>query len=334
MSRRIICGGLGENDMTDQHKLVTIKGEGGLRAILSPVGAKLVALFVPTRDGAEVQVVIGSSAHPNDEGADASGGAICGRVANRIAGGVFELDGQRFELPINKAPNTLHGGPVGFSRREWTVAQADESRVEFRLLSANGDMGFPGNLDVVATYGFEEASLYLDMTAETDRPTPINLTNHVYLNLSGTGSALGHQVEIPASRYTPSDEMLIPTGEIADVTGTRFDFRRLRTIGGDYDINFCLDAGRGPLHLAARLVEPQTGRTMTLSTTEPGVQLYTATHFSEALISPFSKVVKNGGIALEPQTYPNAINEPGFPSSVLRPGERYSHRMEWAFSGF
>ncbi len=320
--------------MTDQHKLVTIKSESGLRAILSPVGAKLVALFIPTKDGGEVQVVIGSSAHPNDPGADASGGAICGRVANRIAGGVFELDGQQFKLPINKAPNTLHGGPVGFSRREWTVAQVDESRVEFRLLSANGDMGFPGDLEVVAAYGFEGASLYLDMTAVTDRPTIINLTNHVYLNLNGGGSALGHKLKIPASRYTPSDETLIPTGELADVAGTRFDFRRLRPIAEDYDVNFCLDAGRGPLHLAARLVEPETGRTMTLSTTEPGVQLYTATHFSEALISPYSKVVKNGGIALEPQTYPNAINEPGFPSSVLRPDETYAHRMEWVFSGF
>lgn len=321
--------------MADLHRdLVTIKGEGGLRAILSPVGAKLVALYVPTKGGGEVQVVIGSSAHPNDAGADASGGAICGRVANRIAGGVFELDGQRFELPINKAPNTLHGGPIGFSRREWTVAKVEESRVEFKLLSADGDMGFPGNLEVTAIYGFEGASLYLDMAATTDRATTINLTNHVYLNLSGAGSALGHQVEIPASHYTPSDETLIPTGELVDVAGTRFDFRHLRTIAEEYDINFCLDAGRGPLHLAARLVEPKTGRTMTLTTTEPGVQLYTATHFSEALISPFSKVVKNGGIALEPQTYPNAINEPSFPSSVLRPGERYSHRMEWAFSGF
>ena len=320
--------------MAGQHKLVTIRGESGLRAILSPVGAKLVALYVPTRDGGETQVVIGSSAHPDDAGADASGGAICGRVANRIAGGTFELDGQRFELPINKAPNTLHGGPIGFSRREWTVAKAEESLVEFRLLSADGDMGFPGTLDVRATYGFEGNSLYLDMTAETDRPTPINLTNHVYLNLRGAGSALGHQVEIPASHYTPVNEALIPTGEIADVTGTRFDFRRPRTVAEDYDINFCLDAGRSPSHLAARLVEPDTGRSMTLSTTEPGVQLYTATHFSEALISPFSKVVKNGGIALEPQTYPNAINEQAFPSSVVRPGGRYAHRIEWAFSGF
>lgn len=320
--------------MAGQHKLVTIRGESGLRAILSPVGAKLVALYLPTRDGGEIQVVIGSSAHPDDAGADASGGAICGRVANRIAGGVFELDGQRFELPINKVPNTLHGGPVGFSRREWTVAKAEESLVEFGLLSTDGGMGFPGTLDVRATYGFEGNSLYLDMTAETDRPTPINLTNHVYLNLRGAGSALAHQVEIPASHYTPVNEALIPTGEIADVTGTRFDFRRPRTVAEDYDINFCLDAGRGPSHLAARLIEPDTGRSMTLSTTEPGVQLYTATHFSEALISPFSKVVKHGGIALEPQTYPNAINEPAFPSSVVRPGGRYAHRIEWAFSGF
>lgn len=320
--------------MAGQHTLVTIRGESGLKAILSPVGAKLVALYVPTRDGGEVQVVIGSSAHPDDAGADASGGAICGRVANRIAGGVFELDGQRFELPINKAPNTLHGGPIGFSRREWALAKAEESLVEFRLLSADGDMGFPGTLDVRATYGIKGNSLYLDMTAETDRPTPINLTNHVYLNLSGAGSALGHQVEIPASHYTPVNEALIPTGEIADVTGTRFDFRRPRTVAEDYDINFCLDAGRGPSHLAARLVEPDTGRSMTLSTTESGVQLYTATHFSETLISPFSKVVKHGGIALEPQTYPNAINEPAFPSSVVRPGGRYAHRIEWAFSGF
>ena len=319
--------------MANQRDYVTIEGEGGFKAIFSPVGAKLIALYVPTADGGSVQVVIGSSGHPEDPGADNSGGAICGRFANRIAGGRFAIDGKAYALPINKAPNTLHGGAVGFSRRAWTPSQTPDG-VAFRLQSADGDMGFPGNLDVTARYGIRGATLYLDMLAVSDQPTPINLTNHVYLNLVGEGSALGHQLEIPASHYTPANDVLIPTGEIAPVAGTCFDFRRFRTIAGSYDINFCLDAGRGPLHLAARLVEPVTGRLLELTTTEPGVQLYTADHFSEALLAPFSKVIKNGGIALEPQTYPNAINEPAFPSALLRPGETYHHRMEWTFSGF
>lgn len=319
----------------DNHEdqYLTLEGDGGLKAVFSPVGAKLLALYVPTASGSPAQVVIGSSGHPDDIGADGSAGAICGRVANRIAGATFTLDGTPYELPANNGANTLHGGPVGFNRRQWAVAAAPD-QLRFTLNSADGDMGFPGNLDVTAVYGFDGATLWLEMTAVTDKPTPINLTNHAYFNLAGKGSALGHQLEIPASHYTPVDEAKIPLGPLADVAGTRFDFRRFRTIAGSYDHNFCLDAGRGALHLAARLVEPLTGRTLELATTEPGLQLYTADHFSEERLSPFSQVVKNGGIALEPQTYPNAVNEPSYPSSILRPGETYRHRIEWTFSGF
>lgn len=317
--------------LDDQY--LTLEGDGGFKAVFSPLGAKLLALYVPTSDGGAVQVAMASAGHPDDPGADSYAGAVCGRVANRIAGAAFTLEGVAYKLAANEGSKQLHGGPGGFSHRLWTAERKDGT-IRFALHSPDGDQGYPGTADVVAVYGFDGATLWLDMTAIADRTTVVNLTNHVYLNLAGGGSALGHQLEIPASRMTPVSDDLIPTGALDDVAGTRFDFRRFRTISGSYDHNFCLDAGRGASHLAARLVEPLTGRTMELETTEPAVQLYTGDHFSEGTIAPFSKVARNGGIALEPQTYPDAVNRPQFPSAVLKAGETYHHRIAWRFSGF
>ena len=317
----------------EQDSELVLEGASGLRAVFSAVGAKLLALYVPTTSGVPAQVVVGSSDDPDLPGADKWAGSVCGRFANRIAGASFTLDGVRHALPANDGPNTLHGGQSGYGVCAWDAARDGEALV-FSYHSPAGDMGFPGTADVSATYGFAGTTLWLELAAVTDAPTLMNLTHHAYWNLTGSGSALGHKLEIPASRYTPVDDVLIPTGPLAEVAGTRFDFRAPRVIGGSYDHNFCLDAGRGDVHLGARLADPLTGRTLEVRTSEPGIQCYTGDHFHEGIQSRFSRPVRNGGIALEPQTYPNAANEPSYPTAVLRPGEVYHHRIEWVFSGF
>jgi aldose 1-epimerase len=313
-------------------KEIILRGETGVTARLARAGARLLSVEIPTDSGA-VQVVIGTASDPAQTAGDTWGGTICGRVANRIADAAFVLDGVRYALPANNGTNTLHGGPAGFGLRDWE-AEATADKATFRLSSEDGDMGFPGALEVAATYGLAGSVLWLEMTATSTKTTLVNLTHHAYWNLKGKGNVLAHEVEIPATRYTPVNDKLIPLGAPVEVADTAFDFRKTRPIGGSYDHNFCLDAGRGALHLGARVTEPDTGRVMEVWTTEPGIQLYTADHFSDALKAPYSELVKNGAIALEPQTYPNAANEPSYPSSVLRPGETYRHRIEWRFSGF
>lgn len=312
---------------------ITLDGAGGLKAIFSPAGAQLVALYIPTSSGGPVQTVIGSPGRLNAPDGDGWAGTICGRYANRIANGSFTLDGVTYRLPANEGAKQLHGGVDGFGHLVWKGEKA-ANEVVFRLDSPDGDMGYPGAFQVKAAYGFKGNSLYLDMTATTTKPTVVNLTHHVYWNLLGKGDILGHLMQIPASRYTPVNADLIPEGPLAEVVGTRFDFRDKRPIAGPYDHNFALDAGRGELHLGARAIEPKTGRTLEVWTTEPGMQLYTGEHFTPAIKAPFSEQLKNAGFALEPQTFPNAPNEPSYPSSVLRPGETYHHRIEWRFSGF
>jgi aldose 1-epimerase len=318
--------------MTNSAKLV-LEGADGLRAEFAPCGARLVRLDIPVRDGGSAQIVIGTAYDNSRPDGDTWGGTICGRFANRIANASFTLDDVQYSLPANHLTNSLHGGPESFALRNWDVDAAADT-LTFRLTSPDGEMGYPGKMDVVATYGISGSTLWLEMTATTDKATVVNLTQHTYWNLKGEGNVLGHEIEIPASSYSAVDEWLIPVGGPADVAGSVFDFRKMRPIAIPYDISFCLDAGRSDLHLGARVREPETGRVMEVWTTEPAIQLYTANHFSDALVAPYSEMVENGAIALEPQTYPNAPNEPSFPSSVLRPGEVYRHRIEWRFSGF
>lgn len=318
--------------MTDRTNLV-LEGASGLRAEFAPSGARLLRLDIANRNGGSTQIVMGTAQDAAQPNGDTWGGTICGRFANRIADAAFELDGIRYSLPANHGSSSLHGGPQSFALRDWDFEPGEET-LTFRLASPDGEMGYPGNLDVVAIYGFSGQTLWLEMTAKTDKPTVINLTHHAYWNLKGNGSALDHEIEIPASSYSPVDERLIPLGAPEAVDGTRFDFRSMRPIAVPYDHSFCLDAGRGNLHLGARVREPETGHVMEVWTTEPAIQLYTANHFSNGLIAPYSGMVVNGAIALEPQTYPNAPNEPSYPTAVLRPGETYRHRIEWRFSGF
>ncbi|MEV0590976.1 aldose epimerase family protein [Nonomuraea cavernae] len=253
-------------------------------------------------------------------------GAVAGRYANRIAGGRFTLDGVEYQVPVNDGPNSLHGGVHGFDSKVWTVADVTGSSITLTLTSPDGDQGYPGTLNASVTYTLEGEAIRLDYTAETDAPTVLNLTNHSYFNLAGRGDVLGHVVRIDAERYLPVDAVKIPTGELAPVKGTPFDFTAPHAIGerhdGAYDHCFVLDGG-------VTVVEPETGRTMEVTTTEPGVQFYAGGMLDPAA-TPYGP---HAGFCLETQHFPDSPNHPDFPSTVLRPGERFTSSTTYRFTG-
>ncbi|WP_328871091.1 galactose mutarotase [Streptomyces sp. NBC_00287] len=300
----------------------------GVRVRVLTYGGIVQSVEVPDRDGVPGNVVLGFAeldgypAHPGPYF-----GALVGRYANRIAGGRFTLDGLTYALPVNNGPNCLHGGERGFDERVWD-AEPVEHGVRLSRVSGHGEEGFPGRLEVSATYTLDaEGGLRIAYEAVTDAPTVVNLTNHSYFNLAGAGSgnAGGHELRIAASRFTPVDGDLIPTG-VESVEGSRFDFRVSRKVGAGYDHNFVLDKGVTPAPVeVAELHDPASGRVLTVSTTEPGLQLYTADHLSE----PFAP---GDGIALETQHFPDSPNRPEFPSTVLRPGEVFRSETVYGFS--
>lgn len=287
-----------------------LTNRSGNRVSLSPDGAAMTGIFVPDRAGhsASVSVDAGGSA-----------GKTIGRYANRIAGGSFVLDGTTFALLTNEGRNTLHGGPDGFSKRTWEVADRSAAAVTFTLRSPDGDQGFPGALACRVRYSWsDDDALRIDYQASTDKPTVVNFTNHVYFNLSGdpSRSISEHRLELAAANYTPVDVESIPTGEIAPVDATR-DFRTARAVGTvTYDCTFALDGWDGSLRYAATLSDPESGRSLVVETTQPGVQLYTG---------------KPGAIALETQHFADAPNRSHFPSTVLRPGETFSSSTVYRF---
>ncbi|WP_225096964.1 aldose epimerase family protein [Streptomyces sp. CoH27] len=300
---------------------------GGVRVRVLSYGGIVQSVEVPDREGRTADVVLGFSdldgylQHP-----EPYLGALVGRYANRIAGARFPLDGYTYALAPNNSPNSLHGGERGFDKRVWEVTPIRHG-VRLSRVSPHGEEGFPGRLEVTATYTLDASgALGLIYEAVTDAPTVVNLTHHGYWNLAGSGHAGGHELRLAASRFTPVDADLIPTGVLEDVTGSRFDFRTARKTGSGYDHNFVLDKGvtETPQQVA-ELYDPASGRTLTVSTTEPGLQLYTADH----LPSPFAP---GDGIALETQHFPDSPNRPEFPSTVLRPGEVFRSETVYAFS--
>ena len=309
-----------------------------------PFGARLALLRAPDRDGVRGNVVLGLADYAADRDYL---GATVGRYANRIAGGTFVLDGRRYTVPCNEGDVALHGGPDAFDRHEFradpVVAGPDGARsVTLRRSSPDGENGFPGTLEVAVTYAVRGPELAIEHTATTDAPTVVNLTNHAYWNLTGRGGTVeDHRVRIPADHYLPVDDRLIPTGELAPVVGTPFDLRtpvrlgthlreghpQLRRARG-YDHTFVPAGAPGELRLAASVEEPVSGRTLTVLTDQPGVQLYSGNFLDGTIVLRDGTSVRQGdAFCLEPQQFPNAPNQPSFPSTVLRPGERYRSRI-------
>lgn len=299
----------------------------GVRVRILSYGGIVQSVEVPDRDGRTADVVLGFPGldgyleHPGPYL-----GALIGRYANRIAGARFELAGLTYALAPNNAPNSLHGGELGFDKRVWDLEPAGEFGVRLSRVSPHGEEGFPGRLEVSGTYSLDASgALRIAYEAVSDAPTPVNLTNHSYFNLAGAGNAGGHELRIDASRFTPVDADLIPTG-VEGVADTRFDFRQARKVGGGYDHNFVLDKGVTEDAVeVAELYDPASGRVLTVATTEPGLQLYTADHLPE----PFAP---GDGIALETQHFPDSPNRPEFPDTVLRPGEVYRSETVYGFS--
>ncbi|MFF8918218.1 aldose epimerase family protein [Streptomyces sp. NPDC015032] len=300
---------------------------GGTRVRVLTYGGIVQSVEVPGRDGARADVALGL---PDLAGYETFTGpyfgALVGRYANRIGGARFELDGHTHRVTRNEGRNHVHGGARGFDKRVWRAREVADG-VRLSLVSEDGEEGFPGRLAVSAAYTLDEdGALRIAYRATTDAPTVLNPTNHTYWNLAGagSGSALGQMLRIAAGRITPVDAESLPTGEFLPVDGTRFDFREPAPVGPDYDHNFVLDGtGAGP---AAELYDAGSGRVLTVTTTEPGMQLYTADHLDGRPFGPCA------GIALETQHFPDSPNRPGFPSTVLRPGEEYVSTTVYGFS--
>lgn len=326
----------------------TMRNATGAYVQVASIGAALVAVCVPDRDGRLGDVVLGYRDPMSYFGDDPCAGKIPGRYANRIAGGRFVLDGKEYRLPVNNGPNHLHGGPEGFQNKVWESRIVNDG-VEFMYYSEDGEMGYPGALKVVARYDWsEENELRLTLTAECDAPTVVNLTNHTYFNLNGegSGSVLGHELMLNASEYLPVDETLIPTGDSEPVAGTPMDFVTAKPIGRDIDADFpalrygkgydscwVIDgAGNGQLQSVAELYSPESGRLLEVLSTQPGVQIYTGNWLSGC---PEGKSGNNygdyDGVAIECQHFPDSPNRPDYPSTVLRPGEVFEEAIIFAF---
>ncbi|MGH7593032.1 MAG: galactose-1-epimerase [Gemmatimonadales bacterium] len=336
----------------DSVELFTLTNPHGMEVRVMTYGGIIESLRVPDRTGTFDDVVLGYDSLTGYVRNSPYFGAIVGRYGNRIAKGRFSLDGKTYQLATNNGPNALHGGLVGFDKVVWHAApfKHDSSvGVVLTHVSPAGDQGYPGKLDVRVTYTLTSANeLSIDYHATTDQATPINLTQHSYFNLAGAGKGdiLGHLMLLNADHYTPVDSTLIPTGVLAPVTGTPFDFRTPTAIGariaqpdaqlknaGGYDHNFVLTRADSGLSLAARVVEPTTGRVLTVSTTEPGVQFYTGNFLDGTITGKNGRVYQHRyGFALETQHFPDSPNHANFPSTILRPGTEYNSRTVFAFN--
>ena len=330
--------------------LYTLTNKTGATAQLSNYGARLVALWMPDKNGNYTDVNLGLAT--GQEYIDSKVryfGNVVGRYANRIANAEFVLEGDTFRLPKNNGENTIHGGPNGFFNQIWDAKIIGENQIEFSYLSVDGEEGFPGNLNVAVLYELsDDNELKIKYTATTDAATHVNLCNHAFFNLAGEGSGLvyEHELFVNADKYTPLNEVQIPTGEMAEVLGTPYDFKTPMTIGAriedkfyqliagnGYDINYVLNMSSKGLTHAATLTEPTSGRVMEVYTTEVGMQLYTGNWLDGTVIGKSGKPLAfREGVCLETQHFPDSPNQPHFPSTILYPDSTYESVTVYKFS--
>ena len=352
------CTSLDQADVSDfdSIKLYTLKNQSGMEVKVTNYGAIITSIVVTDRDGAFADIALGYDRVEDYMNAVDKPyfGAVVGRYGNRIAKGKFTLNGEIYSLAKNNAPNHLHGGVIGFDKVVWTakpIRGEGFTGVELTYLAKDREEGYPGNLAITVTYKLTEANeLVVEYHATTDKATPVNLTQHSYFNLAGEGNGtiLDHQLQINADHYTPVDATLIPTGEIAPVKGTPFDFTTAKAVGRDilqaneqlkfglgYDHNFVLNkkGKEGQMTLAATVYEPQSGRFMEVLTEEPGVQFYCGNFLDGRLTGKAGKsYLYRGAVVLETQHFPDSPNQPNFPNTILKPGETYRTQTVYRFS--
>ncbi len=318
--------------------LYTLTNLNGLKAKIITFGGYITSLQIPDRSSKFADIVLGYDTLEQYVNDNAYLGSLIGRFGNRIAKGKFTLNGVEYTLATNNGPNHLHGGSKGFNKVVWNAQPVDDPKgpgLKLTYLSKDGEEGFPGNLSCTVVYTLTNNNeLKISYEATTDKATIVNLTSHSYFNLAGhdSGDILGHELMINADNYTPADETLIPTGQIAPVKGTNVDFTKPTAIGvriakvaGGYDHNFVLNNKKNKLGLAARVYEPKSGRLMEIHTTEPGIQFYSGNFLDGSAKGKGAMHKKHNGFCLETQHFPDSPNKPNFPSTVLKPGEKYTH---------
>jgi aldose 1-epimerase len=330
-------------------ELYTLTNGNGVEVRAMTYGGIITSIRVPDRSGAMGDVVLGFDTLAGYLGDSPYFGAIVGRYGNRIAKGQFTLDGRTYQLATNNGPNHLHGGVKGFDKAVWSARAVEGARgvgVELTCTSPDGEEGYPGTLAATVTYTLTDRNeLHIAYTATTDKATPVNLTQHTYFNLAGGGDILGHELMLNADRFTPVDATLIPTGELAAVQGTPFDFRKPTAIGAriaqdhpqlkkgnGYDHNWVVNRTAAGLQPAARVFEPKTGRTLDVATTQPGIQFYSGNFLDGTIKGKEGTVYKfRSGFCLETQHFPDYPNHPDFPTTILKPGQIYASETVFTF---
>jgi aldose 1-epimerase len=327
-------------------EIFTLKNAKGVEARIINYGGIVVSLKVPDRSGAMGDVVAGFDTFDDYLKPPPYFGALIGRYGNRIGGAHFSLDGVEYKLPQNDGQNTLHGGLKGFDKRVWSAKGLSPQALELTYVSKDGEEGFPGTLTTTVRYTVTDANeLKIEYSAATDKNTVVNLTHHGYFNLAGDADILGHEAMINADRFTPVDKGLIPTGELKSVAGTPFDFRAAKAIGSriedqdeqlafgrGYDHNWVLNRTGSGLELAAKVTDPKSGRVMEVWTTEPGLQFYTGNFLDGSLKGKGKTYTRRSAFCMETQHFPDSPNKPAFPSTGLKPGDKYQTTTLYRFS--
>jgi aldose 1-epimerase len=344
---KVTSGDFGKTREGTAVRIYTLTNASGAAAAITNYGGRIVSLKVPDRNGAMGDVVAGFNSLDGYLGPNPYFGAVVGRYANRIGHAQFKLDGVVHTLAKNNGDNALHGGLRGFDKVVWTAREMPDGGLELTYLSKDGEEGYPGNCKVTVRYHLTDANeLKIEYSATTDKDTVINLSNHSYFNLKGSGDVLGHLLTLNADRFTPVDAGLIPTGELRAVAGTPFDFRKATAIGArigqndeqlkfgkGYDMNYVLNKKGDELSLAARVEEPTSGRVMEVWTTQPGVQFYSSNNLDGTLKGKAGQVyAARSMLCLETQHFPDSPNKPSFPSTVLKPGVEFKSTTIYRFS--